>query len=174
MWCKNQMERQVVYIEFEKLRLAYQTIKGFLECETGEEIKSLKTSLSQDLSLYGDDNYDLLERFISKYELNHIDFEYDSHFHSEAELFGSKNALVFLLTLSIWLPLKTIEKVSFGKLEFDKPNFHKLDREVTDMTFKDLVTWYVEGTYATKEKIKYKLKTPNNNGNHSTAHQKES
>jgi hypothetical protein len=61
------------------------------------------------------------------------------------------------LTLSIWLPLKTIELLTFNKLKIDKPKFQRPDREIEDMTFKDLLTWYIEGKYATEKEIKYKI-----------------
>ena len=149
-------------IEFSKLKLAYLTIKRFLEEESFEEVKSLDTKVSDNLGLDGDDNYEMLERFIEKFELDHKDFEYDKHFYSEGELFGSGAALVNLLTLSVWLPLKTIELLTFNKVKINKPDFYQPDREVSDLTFRELLTWYIEGKYS-KEKIKYKIKTPHNN-----------
>ena len=156
------MERQLKQIEFDKMRHAYVTVKHFLEDESYEKVKSLKSSITEDLSLNGDDNYELLEKFVEKFELDHEGFEYDKHFYSEGELFGSGAALVNLLTLSVWLPLKTIELLTFKKIKVNKPDFYKPEREVTDMTFKDLLTWYIEGKYALEKDIKFEIKTPHN------------
>ena len=103
------MNTQKKEIEFNKLRLAYSAVKCFLEKESFEEVKSLNTKVSKDLRMDGDDNYEMLEKFIEKFELDHKGFEYDKHFYSEGELFSSSAALANLLTLSVWLPLKTLE-----------------------------------------------------------------
>jgi len=144
-------------VEFEKLKLAYITVKNFLEKEAGENVESLKTKIAEDLCFYGDDNYYLLTKFVEKFELEHSDFNYDKHFHSEGEIADSSIALYNLLILSIWLPLKTIELLTLNNLKIDKPSFYKPSRKVTDMTFKDLLTWYIEGKYINSE-IKYVIK----------------
>ena len=144
-------------VEFEKLKLAYITVKNFLEKEAGENVESLKTKIAEDLSFYGDDNYYLLTKFVEKFELEHSDFNYDKHFHSESEIADSSIALYNLLILSVWLPLKTIELLTLNNLKINKPSFYKPSRKVTDMTFKDLLTWYIERKYTDSE-IKYVLK----------------
>ena len=151
------MEQEVRQIEFQKLKFAYQIVKRFLEEESCEEIDSLDTKIVADLGMAGDDNWDMLIRFVKKFELNYNSFEYDKHFYSEGELFGSGPALYNLLSLSIWIPLKTIELLTLNKLHIPKPGFYKPSREVLDMTFKDLITWYIEGRYATSKEIKYVL-----------------
>jgi hypothetical protein len=156
------MEKKVKQLEFAKLRHACITIKCFLEKESLDKVKSLKTTVAKDLSLYGDDNLELLEKFVEKFELNHEGFVYDKHFHSEAELFGSEAALFNLLSLSLWLPLKTIELLTFNKIKLKKPNYYKPDREVTDLTFKDLLAWYIEGQFPTDLDIKYEIKMTQN------------
>jgi hypothetical protein len=146
-------------IEFEKLRHAYVTVKHFLETEGYEKVTSLDNKVEADLGLSGDDNSELLDKFVTKFELDHKNFDYDKHFYSEGELFSSEAALANLLTLSIWLPLKTIELITFNKLKIDKPKFPVTpDREVSDLTFKDLLTWYIEKEYIPNDKIKYEIK----------------
>lgn len=146
-------------IEFEKLRHAYVTVKSFLESASGIQVTSINNKIEEDLGLSGDDNYYLLEEFVTKFELDYKDFNYDKHFYSEGELVGSGAAIVNLLTLSVWLPLKTIELLTFNKLNLDKPKFPvRPDREVTDLTFKDLLTWYIEKEYKPSNKIKYEIK----------------
>lgn len=149
------MGQKLKEIEFSKLRIAYTTIKEFLEKESGEKVLTLKTKIEEDLSMLGDDSYELMVRFVEKFELEHQDFLFDKHFHSEGELVQPGIIIMNLLTLSIWLPLKTIELLTLNKLKIDKPKFQRPDREVEDMTFKDLLTWYIEGKYATKKDIKY-------------------
>jgi hypothetical protein len=146
-------------IEFAKLRHAYITIKHFLETEGYEKVTSLDNKVEADLGLSGDDNYELLEKFVTKFELDHKSFDYDKHFYSEDEIFGVGRAVVNLLTLSVWLPLKTIELLTFNKIDLDKPKFPVTpDREVSDLTFKDLLTWYIEKEYVASDKIKYQVK----------------
>lgn len=146
-------------IEFEKLRIAYLTIKHFLEDAAGIDVTSLDSRIAEDLGLFGDDNYFLLEQFVDKFELQYDGFEYHKHFYSEGELFDSSVALFNLLTLSIWLPMKTIELLTLNKLKLNKPNFYKPEHEVTDMTFRDMLTWYLEGNYTTSKQISYKIKS---------------
>jgi hypothetical protein len=62
-------ERQIRQVDFSKLRHGYITVKSFLESESFEKVKSLDTRVAEDLGLYGDDNYDLLVKFIKKFEL---------------------------------------------------------------------------------------------------------
>lgn len=143
------------HIEFSKLRHAYIIVKKFLEKEASENVDSLNIKIANDLSLLGDDNYEMLVKFIKEFEVDFTDFEYDKHFHSEWEIADSTNALLNLLTLSIWLPLKTIELLTFNKVKINKPSFHYPTREVSDMTFKDLITSYIEKKYTRSEDIKY-------------------
>jgi len=156
------LKKQTKQIEFSKLRLAYITIKNFLENESYVEVESLNSKIAGDLGMTGDDSYELLEKFIGKFELDYKDFEFDKHFYSEGELYGSEAALINLLSLSVWLPLRTIELLTFNKITIRKPDFYKPDRDVSDMTFKDLLTWYIEGKYIPSKEIKYKIKTAHN------------
>jgi hypothetical protein len=144
-------------IEFAKLRHAYITVKSFLEKEAGENVGSLKTRIAEDLSLWGDDNYEMLIKFIEQFEIDYSEFEYDKHFHSEGEVADPINILLNLLSLSVWLPLKTIELLTFGSVKIKNPSFHQPEREVSDMTFKDLLTSYIEGKFTKSENIKYVL-----------------
>lgn len=53
--------------------------------------------------------------------------------------------------------MKTIELLTSNKLKLDKSKFWKVEREVSHMNFRQLLTWYVEGKYEGSENIKYKL-----------------
>jgi hypothetical protein len=146
-------------VEFAKLRYAYLTVKAFTEENSSAEIKSLNDKIKTDLGLSGDDNLEFLEEFVKKFELDYKDFDYKEHFHTEGELFDSLAALLNLLTLSVWLPLKTIELITLNKIHLDKPKFPVTpDRVVSDLTFKELLTWYLEKEYKPKDMIRYELK----------------
>ncbi len=146
-------------IEFAKLRHAYCTVKGFINSESYDKVKSLNTTIEGDLGLSGDDNYELLEKFVAKFELDYRNFDYSAHFYSEGELFGSGGALINLLNLSVWLPLKTIELLTLNKVKIDKKIFiHGDGREVADLTFRDLLTWYNEKEYKPSGSISYEIK----------------
>jgi hypothetical protein len=112
--------------------------------------------------LTGDDNYFLLAEFVKRFELDYSGFDYDKHFYSEAELYDSTAALINLLSLSIMLPLKAIELLTLNKIHIPNPGFYKPSRKVTDMTFKDLLTWYIEGKYTLASNINYQIKKPDN------------
>lgn len=147
-------------IEFAKLKHAYITVKHFLELESEgyNKVNSLKTKINDDIGLSGDDNLELLDKFVKKFELDYKDFNYSKHFHSDGELYDSGAALINLLTISVWLPLKTIELLTFNKVKIAKPNFYKPGRPVTDLTLKDLLTWYIEKEFKRSSSIKYELK----------------
>jgi hypothetical protein len=145
-------------IEFEKLRHAYIVVKQFLETEGYKKVTSLNNRVEEDLGLSGDDNYELLEKFVTKFELENKNFDYRKHFLTEGELFVGERTLADLLTLSVWLPLKTIELLTFNKIKIEKPNFELPYREVSDLTFKDLLTWYIEKEFKLSAEIKYELK----------------
>ena len=152
------MNTEIIHIEFDKLRFAYETVKRFLEEKSGESVDSLKTKIVDNLGMTGDDNYDMLVEFIKKFELEHDGFDYSKHFYSEMELYDSSAALFNLLSLSIMIPLKAIELMTLNKVYIPKPGFYKPSREVTDMTFKDLLTWYIQGKYTMANSVKYQLK----------------
>ena len=145
-------------IEFEKLKHAYLTVRAFIDSESYDKVKSLKTKIENDLGLSGDDNYELLEKFVEKFELDHKDFDYKKHFYTEAELFDSTSSVLTLLCLSVWLPLKTIELLTFNKLKIEKPPLRVLpNRKVSDLTFRDLLTWYLEKEFKPNGEVKYVL-----------------
>jgi hypothetical protein len=152
------MSTEIKEIEFNKLRFAYETVKKFLEDQSGDTVDSLKTKIADDLGMTGDDNYYMLAEFVKKFELEYEDFDYDKHFYSEMELYDSTAALINLLSLSIMIPLKAIELLTLNKIHIPKPGFYKPSRKISDMTFKDLLTWYIEGKYTLAESVKYQIK----------------
>lgn len=144
-------------IEFSKLRHAYLVVKSFLDSESFEKVNSLNTRVEEDLGIYGDDTSEFLERFVEKFQLDYSGFEYSKHFHSEGELFDPAFAFIALLELSIWIPLKTIELLTLNKVKLDRPNWNE-SRITEDLTFKDLIVWYIEKEFKTSKEISYQLK----------------
>ncbi|MFP9100137.1 hypothetical protein ACLI09_13890 [Flavobacterium sp. RHBU_24] len=111
------MERKTYTADFATLKKAYLEVKGFLEEESWENVKSLSTTVENDLGLYGDDNYYMLIKFIDKYQLEEDGFDYSTHFLSEGELFNSGTMFLHLLLL----PLYIIKLISFGKINLLPP-----------------------------------------------------
>ena len=60
------MNTEIKQIEFDKLRFAYETVKRFLEDQSGDTVDSLKTKIAGDLGMTGDDNYYMLAEFVKK------------------------------------------------------------------------------------------------------------
>ena len=138
----------VLYSDFKTLRQAYIEVKSFIEKEAGYEVSSLKTKIEDDLGCTGDDNYELIEKFVTKYKLDVTGFDYSKHFLSEGELFGSGAALLKLLTLPFTIVFWIIKLLTFGKVDLNSGNiFPNWQRHTTGMTFGDLLTWYLTGKY---------------------------
>lgn len=155
------MNKELRQINFSQLRLAYQTVKNFIENESVDKVKSLDTKIAEDLGLYGDDNWEFLEKFVTTYNLDPTGFEYDKHFESEGELFGSGAALVTLISIVLYIPFKIIEFLSFRTIDFDKIFKNGLfgqRRQTLDLSFRDMLTWYIEGQYKLGTQVRYELK----------------
>jgi hypothetical protein len=146
-------------LHFSQLRHAYTTIKRFIEDKTGCEIDSLHNKIEAHLGIAGDDTEELLGKFIKKYGLSADGFEFDKHFYSEGELFGSgsvfTNIVIMIIKVVMWL----IEILSFKQIRFNnKPDWYRpLGREVSDLTFKQMLTWYIEKDFTAVDKTSYRL-----------------
>lgn len=149
------MQNQVYSADFATLKNAYKEVKGFLEGEVWNDEKvNLRTTIVNDLGLEGDDNLELLEKFVEKYNLDYSDFDYSKHFLSEGELFNDKAFYSSLLLLPVWL----IEKLSFGTLKiYPYSLFERFYRPTTDMTFRGMVEWYLTKTYIPSENLSIRL-----------------
>jgi len=148
-------------LPFSKLRQAYTTAKQFIEDETGCEIDSLQNKIEEHLGIAGDDTEELLDRFIKQYGLSADGFEFDKHFYSEGELFGSGPVLTNIVIMIIKVVMWLIEILSIKQIQFNnKPNWYRpLDREVSDLTFKQMLTWYLEKDFTAVEQTSYRLAT---------------
>lgn len=132
------MERQEYKADFTTLKSAYLEVKSFLENEGWEKVRSLSTTIENDLGLSGDDNYELLVKFTERYNLGYDNFDYSAHFLSEGELFDSTTFTIQLLLL----PLYIIKLISFGKINL-LPSSDYWHRETLDLTFGDMVVWHL-------------------------------
>jgi hypothetical protein len=154
------MPDNTYHTEFRKIREAYIEVKNFIEQETGLDSDdiSLKTKIKEDLGCSGDDNLELLEKFVTKYNLDTAGFDYSKHFEGEMELYDSHAAFLNILILPIVVVVYAIRFLSFGKIDKRNwiPNWH---RPTLDMTFGDMVTWYLTGKFDLRSSVKVQLKS---------------
>ena len=142
------------YNDFKSLRQAYNEVRKFIESETGEEDISLKTKIENDLGCAGDDNYELLEKFIKKYNLDVTGFDYSKHFLSEGELFNSMTSLFQLISIPFMIVFWLIRIVTFGKVNLTNTQFYpEYGRQTLDMTFGDMLVWYLTGKYNLRKNV---------------------
>jgi hypothetical protein len=153
------MEKNI-YMDFKSLRQAYTEVKIFIENEVGDNVPSLNTKIVDDLGCAGDDNYDLLDKFVSKYKLDYSDFDYSKHFLSEGEM---TSPLLTTLALPLIVIMLIIKILSFGKVDLFKVKItSSWQRQALDMTFGDMLTWYVAGKYCLRTDVRFKLTNGNN------------
>ena len=142
---------------FTELLMSYTEIKDMLEDYGCDDVKNLNTCMSEDLSLWGDDSYDFLEKFIDKYHLNHDGFYFNDYFLSEGELFNSRESLKFL----IYLPFVILSYI----YELFLPNKKNIFRyfndhpyEQKDLTFGDLIAWKLRGEFCLRRDLNIELR----------------
>ncbi|WP_437400094.1 hypothetical protein [Flagellimonas lutimaris] len=140
-------------VEFKELRKVYKEVKDFLENASGKNINGLNTKIAEDLGLWGDDNYFLLEEFVEKHNLNFKKFDYGKHFESEGELFNSSNALIWLLTLPYLISARIIKWIFPNvKISFDSSSsFLPKKNERADLTFGDLIVCKLKGEFCLRK-----------------------
>lgn len=150
------MSVTIIQSDFKTLRTAYLEIKSFMEKELIDEPLTLNTKLVNDLGCTGDDNSELLTKFAASYHLDMSGFDYSKHFLSEGELYGSDTVFLRILFFPITFLLWTVKTVSFGRINLTKKDkFPDLHREVLDLTFGDMVTWYLTGRYNLRAQVKF-------------------
>jgi hypothetical protein len=153
------MEAAIIYSDFKTLRAAYIEVKKFITTEVGVKNFSLKTTIESDLGCAGDDNFELLEKFVIKYNLDFTGFEYSKHFLSEGELMQIGYIPIGILSMFIYLIAIIAKTITFNKIDFTK--FQLLSnryRQTLDMTFGDMLMWYLTGKYTLRNEIKIRLK----------------
>lgn len=149
-----------IYVDFKSLRQAYIEVKTFIEYEVGSNVSSLNTKIEDDLGCAGDDNYYLLDKFVSKYKLDYADFDYSKHFLSEGEI---TSPLLTLLTLPILVIMLIICILTFRKINLFKVKLiFSWQRQTLDMTFGDMLTWYLTRKYCLRSDARFKLMNRSN------------
>lgn len=63
----------------------FEDLKAFIAEETGHPVSKigLDTMLEKDIRIYGDDIYELLQKYQQKYGVSLADFDYRAHFADE-------------------------------------------------------------------------------------------
>lgn len=145
------------YIKFKDIKIAYLEIKDFIEKETGDKVVWLNTRIEADLGCAGDDNYDLIDKFVTKYRLDYSEFNYSIHFLSETEVAPGP---FFPLILIILIISFIIRVVTFGKVNLSELQLFSFQRKTLDLTFGDMLTWYISGAYNVRGDVKYLLSSP--------------
>ena len=153
------MTQSFYQISFKDLRKSYIDVKTFLEGEACIPVTSIKNRIENDLGCTGDDAYELLEKFVVKYKLDVTGFEFSKHFLSEAEQFGSYGALVFFISLPIWICYLFLKLITLDKIKIKEPKLHSIFfRETSDLTLGDLITWYIFQKYKLRSEVRFVLK----------------
>jgi len=146
------MERMDFIADFSTIKNAYIEVKAFLEEETWDHVTDLSTQIENDLGCAGDDTYELLVKFTDRYNLNSDNFDFNVHFLSEGELFDAFTLLYYILIPPIWL----IKVISSGKINLLPPNRYR-NRETLDLTFGDMVVWYLAKEFKLRSNIHIQL-----------------
>lgn len=152
------MKRIIYHSNFKDLRKAYIEIQGFLKAEVGDSVDTLATRVYNDLGCSGDDSYELIEKFVFKYRLDTTGFIYSEHFLSERELFSSGPALLNMLLSPILILIRLLKLITFNKIDLN-PILPALHRETLDLTFGDMLTWYITGRYNLRKHVSIQITT---------------
>jgi hypothetical protein len=144
-------------IPFAKLRQNYIVVKQFLEDASACDVKLLSNRITNDLGVDGDDAEELLIKFVKQYDLKWGDFEFDKHFYSEGEIYGPWPALHNIVILIIKVLAWIIKILSFKHFNFSILDWYRpTDREVSDLTFKQMLIWYIEKDFKEASQSLYK------------------
>jgi len=154
--------KTIIKISFNNLKREYLEVQKFLQKESGEKNINNKSKVANDLSLWGDDNVDMLEKFITKYEVDFSNFNYEKHFESEGELFDSIGVLLGILFLPLYVFkfLLHLFFKPFSKTYSDKINdfnffLNETKSDRIDLTMGDLITSKIQGKFNLRENVKF-------------------
>ena len=154
--------KTIIKISFKNLKQNYVEVQQFLQKESGEKNIYNKSKVANDLSLWGDDNYDMLEKFITKYKVDFSNFNYDKHFESEGELLGFYSSIftIFFLPLFILKFILHLFFKPFSRKYSDKINgfnfyLKECKSDKIDLTMGDLITSKIQGKFLLRENVKF-------------------
>jgi hypothetical protein len=138
------MERTTFQTDFTTLRFAYKEVKSFVETELSVKNISLSTKVENDLGCTGDDAWDLLEKFVVKYELNSSGFEFQKFFETEAEITSPLSSLITVVSILFIIFFYLIKLVTFGKFDLNnKLLFANSESDKPALTLGDMLVWYL-------------------------------
>ncbi len=154
--------KTIIKISFKNLKQNYLEVQQFLEEKSGEKNICNKSKIANDLSFWGDDNCNLLEDFITKYTVDFSKFNYDEHFKSEGELFGSGAVLLKILLFPLYvfkfilfLSLKPFSKEYSNTIDNFNFFIEKNQSKGKDLTMGDLITSKIQGEFLLRENVKF-------------------
>lgn len=168
---KQIIEKEIRRVDFSSLRQSYERVKEFIETETCGKVKSLNTKIEKDIRITGDDTYELMLKFVTQFNLNSLNFDYSKHFYYESEVLITDPwsalcwTLLAILTFVNWLiSFLSRKSISFetqinGFIRRISPK-HQL-KERLDLTFGDMLTWYLEKQFKLREQIRYEFQAAN-------------
>jgi len=149
-------------VSFGRLRSAYITVNDFVFQETRKQSLSLETRIEEDITIAGDDVLELLEKFVETFNLRFDTFNYNEHFYSEGELFGSPAVLklmfgsILYLALLVFLPFTKTQLDHFIHRFWKKFSSPQVAKK--DLSMRELIIWYLEGQYIAPSQIHYRIK----------------
>jgi hypothetical protein len=154
--------KETIEISYKNLKQNYIEVQQFLEEKSAEKNICNKSKIANDLNLWGDDNYYALNDFITKYNLDFNNFNYDNHFESEGEL----RMNIFGVLSVIFIPLYILKAIigyfskSFsGKYSIRINNFNfflkKYKSDRIDLTMGDLITSKIYGKFELRENVQF-------------------
>ena len=152
--------KTIIKISFKDLKQNYLEVQQFLQKESGEKNIHNKSQVANDLSLWGDDNYDMLEKFITKYNVDFSDFKHSEHFESEGELPSILSVLLLPLFITKGFVYYLFNFLSTKySYKIDKFNFflkeYKSDK--IDLTMGDLITSKIKGKFSLRDNVTFVL-----------------
>lgn len=154
--------KKTIEISYKNLKQNYIEVQQFLEEKSAEKSIFNKSKIANDLSLWGDDNYYVLIDFITKYNLDFNNFNYENHFESEAELFNPLNSFFdFIFTILnffkffVFIAFVLFSKKYPKKIKDFKFYIHENKIEKTDLTMGDLITSKIYGKFELRENVQF-------------------
>lgn len=138
---------------FAQKRDAYEQVVQFVEEHQKSTISSCHQKIDADLGISGDDNLELIEAFVEKFDLDPAGYDHEAHFLSEGE--GSPNIIfgLFIIPLLLWINFWL--GVLFGVVYIPYAVYMlkqmRSPDEVSDMRIKDMIRWHLHKTYQLQE-----------------------
>ncbi len=141
---------------FAQKRDAYTLVVQFVQKHHRCKVSSCRQKIDADLGIFGDDNLELIEAFVEKFDLDMTGYDHDAHFLSEGEgypialgLWGSIFMLLVFITQKFWT--NAFIALAFALYMAYLNKITRSPTEVHDMRIKDMIRWYLYKTYQPQE-----------------------